>query len=154
MCRSYSYFRSDHVLKTAVFVLVHYLQRNRWIHFLEVTVTDKAERPYWRRSPLWDHQGEIRRRIAEGQSYAQIVRCLHLPITARRLGQFCCEQLSIHSLRPSRHDRARADKKSAGPAGPAAPTVPPAPAPTGASPSSSEAAAAARLRTLLGRPVR
>jgi len=92
-------------------------------------VTDKAQRPYWRRSPLWDHEAEIRRRIAEGQSYAQIVRCLSLPVGARRLGQFCCEQLSIHSLRPSRHDRA--DKKSAAP-GPAAPTVPASPAPAGA----------------------
>jgi hypothetical protein len=92
-------------------------------------VTDKAEslpepRPYWRRSPLWDHEAEIRRRIAEGQSYAQIVQRLHLPIGARRLGQFCCEQLSIHSLRPSRHDRAAAAKKSAPPAGPALPTKP------------------------------
>ncbi len=94
--------------------------------FFEAHVIDEPEnpptepRPYWKRSVLWDHESEIRRRISDGQSYTQIVQRLRLPVGARRLAQFCAA-LGIHSLRPSRHNRTlpRADKKSA-PASPAA----------------------------------
>lgn len=69
-------------------------------------------RPYWRRSVLWDYEDAIRKRIDEKKSYPQILDALRRlglrqPIGARRLAQFCVEQLGIHSLRPSRHDRNR-----------------------------------------------
>ncbi len=74
-------------------------------------------RPYWKRSILWDFEAAIRKRITEKQSYPQIHDALKLAgkISVRRLAQFCVEQLGIHSLRPSRHDRTRpaADKESA-----------------------------------------
>ena len=83
-------------------------------------------RPYWRRSILWDYEDAIRKRIAEKKSYPQIHHALRLSgkVSVRRLAQFCTEQLGIHSLRPSRHDRTRssAAKKDA----PAAPSPPPA----------------------------
>lgn len=79
-----------------------------------------ARAGFWRRSELWDFEDAIRKRIAEGRSYPQILNALQRlglrrPIGVRRLAQFCVEQLHIHSLRPSRHDRARAgaDKTSA-----------------------------------------
>lgn len=86
-------------------------------------------RPYWRRSVLWDFEDAIRKRIAENESYPQILSALKRmglreKLSVRRLAQFCVSQLGIHSLRPSRHDRTRgaADKKSAAPATPSAPS--------------------------------
>ena len=94
---------------------------------------EDARPGYWRRSELWDFEDAIRKRVAEKRSYPQILDALkrlglRQPIGVRRLAQFCAEQLGIHSLRPSRHDRTRpgADKKCAPPAGPttANPTKP------------------------------
>lgn len=95
--------------------------------------SEPAPRPYWRRSALWDFENAIRSRIAEGRSYPQILSALRRlglkeKISVRRLAQFCVEGLGIHSLRPSRHARAGADKKSA-PAQAPAPAATPAPSP-------------------------
>ena len=91
--------------------------------------TTPEPRPYWRRSELWDYEDAIRKRVAEKQSYQQILDALarlglQKKLSVRRLAQFCVQQLHIHSLRPSRHDRTRAgaDKKSAAQA-PAASTA-------------------------------
>lgn len=96
-------------------------------------------RPYWRRSVLWDYEDAIRKRIDEKKSYPQILDALRRlglrqPIGVRRLAQFCVEQLGIHSLRPSRHDRTRqaADKKPAPPSSAAASSPPAAPSPRAA----------------------
>ena len=108
-------------------------------------------RPYWRRSVLWDYEDAIRKRIAEKKSYPQIHHALRLEgkVSVRRLAQFCVQQLGIHSLRPSRHDRKRppADKKPAAPAPASAPPGVPSPTPAAD-------AAAAALSSLFKRPVR
>ena len=96
------------------------------------TQAEPEPRPYWRRSELWDYEDAIRKRVAEKQSYQQILDALarlglQKKLSVRRLAQFCVQQLGIHSLRPSRHDRTRggADKKSADPSAStaAAPTL-------------------------------
>lgn len=72
-----------------------------------------ADAPYWRRSVLWEREQEIRQLIARGYSYEQIRRRLKLPITTRRLCDFCRRQLGIQSL--SR--RGTQTRKPAGAAG-------------------------------------
>ncbi len=119
--------------------------------------TDKqpppAPRPYWRRSELWDFEAAIRQRIAEKQSYPQIHGALKLEgkISVRRLAQFCVQQLGIHSLRPSRHDRTRggADKTSACTSDASGPAALPAPSASAEPPASGEAGKAKSISELL-----
>lgn len=106
------------------------------------TQAEPEPRPYWRRSELWDYEDAIRKRVVEKQSYQQILDALvrlglQKKLSARRVGQFCVEQLHIHSRRPSRHDRTRggADKKSA---------------PAASAPAASTAAQATPLADALG----
>ena len=103
-----------------------------------------AERPAHRRAAMWDARERIQRLLSEGRSYGQIVRMLHLPVSPSRLGKWC-RRVGLVETRPYRRcaDKEPAESTPA----PAAPI----PAPAGPS---SEAAAASRLRSLLGRPVR
>jgi len=104
--------------------------------------SEAKERPAHRRSVFFDHEARIRELIAAGYSYRQILRLLRLRAHRSVLARWCQRQGLASRATSSSNPAARsvADKK---------PSPTPAPAP---SPSSEEAAA--RLRSLLGRPVR
>jgi hypothetical protein len=109
------------------------------------TQAEPEPRPYWRRSELWDYEDAIRKRVVEKQSYQQILDALvrlglQKKLSARRVGQFCVEQLHIHSRRPSRHDRTRggADKTSACTSDASGPAALPAPSASAEPPGSAE----------------
>jgi DNA-binding CsgD family transcriptional regulator len=54
---------------------------NTGIHTAANTSSEPDERPWYRRSPLWQQEAEIRRLQVEGYSLAQIIRRLGLGVS-------------------------------------------------------------------------
>lgn len=73
----------------------------------------EAERPGHRRSVFWDHADRIRKLLADGRSYQQILRMLHLGHMHRSVLARWCERQGLHSQCPTRPGSRAADKKSA-----------------------------------------
>lgn len=112
-----------------------------------------ANAPWFRRSPLWQHEAEIRRLCAEGFSARQIVERLELSVTPHYLANF----LTTHGWRKRR----RRSKTGADPIAPppqggdrSMPSTAPAPTPSPVVAAPAETDYAALLQSQFKRPIR